>query len=196
MGLVSTTIIIVISLILSISVVSAKGNNSHVTSIGRPEVNLDILWRGSNGRRMAQDENFRVKLTRIQTLSLDTFRPSDAITGYLTSRNTAPPIVTAVTGQRIFSARWMGFARFVATPENAENTVCMVMRRQDVRSQALLHQSFGTEHVFPFELGQSVNEVERAVGIECTAYYINRHFESEFGSWVGVDQYEYLKKYE
>ena len=194
MSLVST---IIISLILSLSVASAiRNNNTHIVSIARPEVNLNVLWRGSNGQRIAHDENFKVKLTRVHTLNLDTFRPRDAITQYLTSRDTAPPVVTAVTGQHLFSTRWMGFAKFVAAPVNAENTVCMVMRRRDVKIQALLHKSLGVEHVFPFELGQSVREVERAVGIECTAYYINRHFGSEFGNWLGVDSYEYLRKYD
>ena len=166
---------------------SAVRNNTHIASIGYPEVKLNVLWRGSNGQRMAHDENFKVELNRIHTLTLDTYRLSDAITQYLTSRNTSPPVVTAVTGQHIFSARWMGFAKFLVAPENAENTVCMVMRKKNV--------SFGVEHVFPFELSQSVREVERAVGIECTAYFINRQFGSELGNWLGVAKYEYLRKF-
>ena len=164
--------------------------------IDRPAVHLDVLWRGSKGQVMARDENFTVRLTKIHTLELNTFLPADPITKYLASRGRSPTVVTAVSGQRIFSARWMRSAKLIAGPEDAKNTVCMIVRRNDVSSLALTHKPFGNEYVFPFERGQSVTEVERAVGIECTAYYVHGDFGAEFRDWLEVDDLEYLRKYQ
>ena len=172
-------------ILFSVTCISAIYFDPTVAKTRYPIAHLDVTWRRSDGRRAAREVDLRVRLTKVQKFLLDTSRPADTITRHLNELHSAPTVVTAISGRRIFSSRWLARVKVVKRPKGAQNVVCMVIHKKPLGQGSF---SAANEYAFPFDSKKSAREVERAVGIECTAYYINRDAAIDVGKWLAIER--------
>ena len=165
-------------ILLSVLNVTASVLEPFVAKHIRPSVQIDALWRRHDGRVIHGAGKVQVQLTKVRNHSIDTGKTADTVTKALSQKHRSSTYVTMLTGRTSFERRWLSRAQIRQKPKGASSVVCVVI--DDERSwQERVGKPSRNFQLFPFDDTSKAMEVERAVGIECTAYYINDWFRLE-----------------